>query len=133
MNAYAAHSSLADDLEGILGIQRFQEDRRAIAGRIQPQDNGQWDWNRLDAGVAEMRRFHSGMTDLWDTHDARFKAALRGIPPERIDRLALYLPEDTVSVRFRESGSSNDWRSLSQGSARSADCGPLGLRAGVWQ
>jgi energy-coupling factor transporter ATP-binding protein EcfA2 len=70
----------------------------------------------LDAIVAEMRRFHSGMIDLWDTHDARFKAALRGIPPERIDRLALYLPEDTVSVRFRDAGSSNDWRSLSQGS-----------------
>ena len=116
VNAYAAHSSLADDLEGILGIQRFQEDRGAIAGRIWPQDNGQWDWNRLDAIVAEMRRFHSGMIDLWDTHDARFKAALRGIPPERIDRLALYLPEDTVSVRFRDAGSSNDWRSLSQGS-----------------
>ena len=116
VNAYAAHPSLADDLEGILGIQRFQEDRGAIAGRIWPQDNGQWDWNRLDAIVAEMRRFHSGMIDLWDTHDARFKAALRGIPPERIDRLALYLPEDTVSVRFRDAGSSNDWRSLSQGS-----------------
>jgi energy-coupling factor transporter ATP-binding protein EcfA2 len=116
VNAYAAHSSLADDLEGILGIQRFQEDRGAIAGRIWPQDNGQWDWNRLDVLVAEMRRFHSGMIDLWDTHDARFKAALRGIPPERIDRLALYLPEDTVSVRFRDAGSSNDWRSLSQGS-----------------
>ena len=60
VNAYAAHPSLADDLEGILGIQRFQEDRGAIAGRIWPQDNGQWDWNRLDAIVAEMRRFHSG-------------------------------------------------------------------------
>jgi energy-coupling factor transporter ATP-binding protein EcfA2 len=41
---------------------------------------------------------------------------LRGIPPERIDRLALYLPEDTVSVSFREAGSGNEWRSLSQGS-----------------
>ena len=116
VNAFASHSSLADDLEGILGIPRFQEDRRAIAGNIRPQDSGQWDWNRLDAVIAEMRRFHSGMTDLWDTQDARFKAALRGIPPERIDRLALYLPEDTVSVRFRDAGSSNDWRSLSQGS-----------------
>ena len=116
VNAYAAHSSLVDDLEGILGIQRFQEDRRAIAGTIRPQDNGQWESNRLDAVVVEMRQFHSGMIDLWDTHDARFKAALRGIPPERIDRLALYLPEDTVSVRFRDAGSSNDWRSLSQGS-----------------
>ena len=116
VNALAAHSSLTDDLEGILGIQRFQEDRRAVADRIRPQGNGPWDWNRLDVLVAEMRRFHSGMTDLWDTHDARFKAALRGIPPERIDRLALYLPGDTVSVRFRDIGSSNDWRSLSQGS-----------------
>ena len=116
VNAFASHSSLADDLESILGIPRFQEDRRTIAGKIRPQDNGQWDWNRLDAVIAEMRRFHSEMTDLWDTQDARFKAALRGIPPERIDRLALYLPEDTVSVRFRDAGSSNDWRSLSQGS-----------------
>ena len=113
VNAFAAHSSLADDLEGILGIQRFQEDRR---GRIRPQGNGQWDWNRLDVLVAEMRRFHSGTIDLWNTQDARFKVALRGIPPERIDRLALYLPGDTVSVRFRDAGSSNDWRSLSQGS-----------------
>ena len=116
VNAYAAHSSLANDLEGILGIQRFQEDRRAIASRIRPQDSGQWDWNRLDAIVAEMRRFHTGLSDSWDTQDARFKPALRGIPPERIDRLALYLPDDTVSVKFRDSGSSNDWRSLSQGS-----------------
>ena len=116
VNAYAGHSNLANDLEGILGIQRFLEDRRAIAGRIRPQDTGEWDWNRLDAVVAEMRRFHMGLDDSWDTQDARFKPALRGIPPERIDRLALYLPEDTVSVGFRDAGSSNDWRSLSQGS-----------------
>ena len=116
VNAFARHSNLADDLEGILGIQRFQEDRRAIAGRIRPQDDGEWSWERLDAVVAEMRRFHSGMTDTWDTQDARFKSALRGIPPERIDRLALYLPEDAVSVSFRDAGGSNGWRSLSQGS-----------------
>ena len=116
VNAYAGHSSLADDLEGILGIQRFQEDRRAVAGRIRPQETGEWNWNRLDAVVGEMRRFHMGLDDSWHTQDARFKPALRGIPPERIDRLALYLPEDTVSVRFKDAGSSNDWRSLSQGS-----------------
>ena len=116
VNAFAAHSNLADELEEILGIQRFQEDRLAIADKIRPQDNGQWDWERLDAVVAEMRRFHTGTDDSWDTHDARFKTALRGIPPERIDRLALYCPEDTVGVRFRDAGSSNDWRPLTQGS-----------------
>ena len=108
--------ALDENLENILGIQRFQEDRRAIADRIRPPNEGQWDWTRLDSVIAEMRRFHSGATEWWDTHDARFKTALRGIPPERIDRLALYVPEDTVSVSFREAGSNNEWRSLSQGS-----------------
>ena len=116
VNAFAAHSALAESLENILGIQRFQEDRRAIADRIRPPDDGQWDWTRLDSVIAEMRQFHSGVSDSWDTHDARFKNALRGIPPERIDRLALYVPDDTIGVSFREAGSSNDWRSLSQGS-----------------
>ena len=116
VNAFTAHFSLVENLEDILGIQRFQEDRRAIADKIRPQDDGQWDWERLDAVVAEMRRFHTRTDDSWDAHDARFTTALRGIPPERIDRLALYLPEDTVNVRFRDAGSSTDWRSLSQGS-----------------
>ena len=116
VNAFAAHLYLAEILENTLGIQRFQEDRRAIADDIRPPSDGQWDWTRLDSVIAKMRRFHSGATELWDTHDARFKTALRGIPPERIDRLALYVPEDTVSVSFREFGSSDEWRSLSQGS-----------------
>ena len=116
VSAFAAHSTLAEDLENILGIQRFQEDRGAIADRIRPPNDGQWDWERLDSVIAEIRWFHSGKSDSWNTQDARFKTALRGIPPERIDRLALYVPEDTVSVSFREAGSSNEWRSLSQGS-----------------
>ena len=116
VNAFAAYTNLAEDLENILGIQRFQEDRRAIADRIRPLIHAQWDWERLDTLIAEIRRFHSGESDSWETQDARFKTALRGIPPERIDRLALYIPEDTVSVSFREAGSGNEWRSLSQGS-----------------
>ena len=116
VNPFAAHFTLADDLETILGVQRFQEDRRAIADRIRPPNDAQWDWELLDTLIAEMRGFHSGGSDSWETHDARFKTALRGIPPERIDRLALYAPEDTVSVSFREAGSGNEWRSLSQGS-----------------
>ncbi len=116
VNAFAAHSTLADDLENILGVQRFQEDRRATADRIRHPNDPQWDWERLDTLIADMRRFHSGASDSWETHDSRFKTALRGIPPERIDRLALYVPEDTVRVSFREAGSGNEWRSLSQGS-----------------
>ena len=116
VNGLADHLRLAEDLEVILGLPRFQEDRRSIAERIRPQNGGYWDWDRLDAVVGEIRKFHDGTSDSMDTQDARFKTALRGIPPERIDRLALYLPEDTVSVKFKDAGSSSDWRSLSQGS-----------------
>ena len=115
VNGLSDHLRLAEELEVILGISRFLDDRRSIADRIRPQ-GGTWDWNRLDAVVQEIRRFHDGTSDSLETQDARFKTTLRGIPPERIDRLALYLPEDTVSVKFKDAGTSNDWRSLSQGS-----------------
>ena len=129
----ADHFSLAENLEDILGIQRFREDRRAIADKIRPQDNGQWDWKRLDAVVAEIRKFHIGTDDSWDAHDARFKVALRGIPPERVDRLALYFPEDTVNVRFRDAGSNNNWQSLTQGSPGQQTAALLAFVLGVWQ
>ncbi len=41
--------------------------------------------------------------------------ALKRVPPERLDRLALYLPEDAVEVRFKDR-SSGAWRPLTQGS-----------------
>ncbi len=41
--------------------------------------------------------------------------ALERVPPERLDRLALYLPEDAVEVRFKDR-SSGAWRPLTQGS-----------------
>ena len=107
---------MVETLEDILGIQRFQEGRRALANRIRPQENDRWDWQRLDAVVADIRRFHGETDDSWPCHDARFNTALRGIPPERIDRLALYFPEDTVSVKFRDAGSGNEWHSLTRGS-----------------
>ena len=116
VKAFARHSNLADELEVILGIHQFEGDRQAIAGRIQPHDGGEWDWKRLDDVITQMRQFHSETEDTWEARDARFKPRLRGIPPERIDRLALYLPEDTVSVRFRDAGGHSDWRSLSLGS-----------------
>ncbi len=37
------------------------------------------------------------------------------VTPESVDRLALYLPEDTVKVQFRESTTS-EWKVLAQGS-----------------
>ena len=113
---FADHANLGDDLIDILGIERFEEDRKAIVDRIQPAGNDQWDWDRLDAVTDEIRKFHSGVTDAWQTRDARFERALVRVPPERVDRLALYMPSDDVRVSFRDYRPGSTWRPLSQGS-----------------
>ena len=115
VSRFAEHSDLAESLEHILGIEAFNEDRKLIAERIRPQGDGEWDWGSLDGVVGEMRAFQSGETESWDTRDARFAPRLRDLPAERIDRLALYLPQDVLEVGFR-SGDSAPWRPIAQGS-----------------
>ena len=115
VGAIATHGNLARELEAILGISSFRDDRRAIERRIRPEGDRTWDWARLDDVVAEMRRFLSGDLSSWETHDARFESRLRRVPPERIDRLALYLPNDSVTVNFQDHRGGG-WKSLRQGS-----------------
>ena len=112
---YANRENLAEELTGILVIERFESDRQALARRIQPKQDQSWNWEALDDVVVEMRKLLSGELDSWPTKDQRFETALKKVPPERIDRLALYLPEDAVKVSFKES-SARDWRPLTQGS-----------------
>ena len=112
---YANCEHLAEDLIEILGIERFESDRRALAQRIQPEQGQPWNWEKLDDVVAKMRQFLSGASDSWSAKDQRFATALKKVPPERIDRLALYLPEDAVRVSFKDRPASS-WRALTQGS-----------------
>ena len=109
----ANNAGLSSSLVGILGTERFEADRRALADRIREQ-SGEWSWESLDEVVTDMRRFLAGQVDSWPTEDHRFEAALKRVPPERIDRLALYAPDDSVGVHFR--GRSRGWQPLTQGS-----------------
>ena len=112
---FAEHSDLTESLERILGIEAFSEDRKLIAETIRPQGDDEWDWGMLDSVVGEMRAFQSGETDSWNTKDARFAHRLKDLPAERIDRLALYRPEDVPQIDFR-SDDSAPWRPIAQGS-----------------
>ena len=105
----------AEDLSGILGIERFEGDRQEIARRIQPKKDDVWSWDGLDDVVTGIRQSRAGGVRPWPIKDNRFATALERVPPERLDRLALYLPEDAVEVRFRDR-SSGEWRPLTQGS-----------------
>ena len=115
VNSLEQSDSIASQLGDMLGTDRFENDRQAIAQRVRPEVDSQWDWKRLDEVVAAMRRFRSGDEDSWPARDARFNSTLRGVPPERIDRLALYVPEDAVNVRFHDHRVGG-WASLAQGS-----------------
>ena len=115
ISPYANRENLAEELTGILVIERFESDRQALARRIQPKQNQSWSWEALDDVVTEMRKLLSGELDSWPTKDQRFETALKKVLPERIDRLALHLPEDAVKVSFKER-SARGWRPLTQGS-----------------
>ena len=104
---------LSRTLIDILGTERFEADRNALAKMIRSQA-GEWSWGNQDALVGKLRRFLSGGVDSWPTADHRFQAALRRVPPERIDRLALYAPDDSVRVHFK--GRGRGWSPLTQGS-----------------
>ena len=115
IDPFANRERLAEGLVEVLGIERFESDRQAIARKIQPEQGRPWSWEKLDGVVAEARQFLSGELNSWPAQDHRFEAALKAVPPERIDRLALYLPDDAVEVSFKDR-SARSWQPLTQGS-----------------
>jgi energy-coupling factor transporter ATP-binding protein EcfA2 len=106
-------------LRDTLGIDRFDEDYRAIVRRIAPTaaTPSAWSYQYLDALVDELRALLADPKKQWRIEDRRFETALRRLQPERLDRLGLYAPEDAVDVSFRDPrDGANQWRTLSQGS-----------------
>lgn len=106
---------MESEVRNLLGTDHFEGDRQSIVRMIQPEQGKSWDWQELDSVVTNMRRFLSGELESWKAQDHRFNAALNRVQPERIDRLALYVPEDAVTVRFFDHRGS-DWKSIAQGS-----------------
>lgn len=114
---YAQREGLEDFLRDTLGISRFDDDYRALAEQITPAADQPWGFVALDERVARLREVLGDPKGQWDARDRRFDAALRKVQPERVDRLALYLPEDSVGVSFHDVRDGNAaWRQLAQGS-----------------
>jgi ABC-type cobalamin/Fe3+-siderophores transport system ATPase subunit len=109
--------NLEEFLREVLGIPRFEGDYRGLMLRIAPQPTQEWRFEELDSVVAELRRLLVDPQMPWSTTDRRFEAQLRRLQAERLDRLALYLPEDGVEVSIRDPRDGNrGWRELAQGS-----------------
>ena len=111
------HDDLVEFLRGALGIESFENDYERLAAAIRPPPGQPWRWENLDAVVRQLRRLLAGEEDAWPVHDRRFAPALRKLQAERLDRLALYFPEDTVAVSLRDArASAGSWKPLAQGS-----------------
>ena len=108
-------ADLAEQLGDRLGTDSFERDRNALAAMIEPGASGTWDWRRLDRVVGRMSRVRAGGPAAWQVRDARFVNKLQHTEPERLDRIALYLPDDLVAVSFRDHARAS-WRPLQQGS-----------------
>lgn len=106
-----------DFVREALGIPRFDDDYRALQEAATPALGQAWTYDKLDALVGQLRDVISDPQKPWPTRDRRFETALRKVQPERVDRLALYLPEDSVEVSFRDPrDKSESWKKLAQGS-----------------
>ena len=115
VNQFSNDSDLMDSIGQILGTNAYEKDREEMANAIGLHKGGQWSWEKLDVMIDDMRKLFSQQPTSWDIQDKRFLVVLQKLPPERIDRLALYCPKDGVEVEFRER-EGKSWKPLPQGS-----------------
>ncbi len=105
---------LADQLGEAVGSEFFEKDREALARDISGKASP-WEWERLDDFIGDAAVIREGGQVARGFKDGRFAKRLQGMEPERSDRLGLYVPEDEVSVSFRDDDTA-DWRPLEHGS-----------------
>ena len=115
VNQFSDDSDLVEQIGEDLGLNAYEKDREEIAKMIGPDKGKPWSGKTLDAVISDMRKLPSQQPTSWNVQDRRFLGALQKLPPERIDRLALYCPKDGVEVEFRE-GKGSSWKPLPQGS-----------------
>ena len=109
-------SDLPEFLRETLGIEQFDQDHAALAQRIDPGPKRGWAYRSLDDTIEELHQFVAG-TGSWNAKDGRFERALKRRQPEQLDRLALYVAQDAVTVSFRDQRQpGRPWKPLAQGS-----------------
>ena len=64
----------------------------------------------------KVSKIASGQIDVGAVTDRRFATHIGKLPPEAIDRLDLWFPEDSLDVRYSTSGDGQNLRSIKEGS-----------------
>lgn len=105
---------LKDMLMKQLNTDRFDADRHEISKQLSADPDKLWRWDRLDNLVEKIRRTREGRAGGWNSRDQRFDKVLQRTEPEQVDRLALYTPDDSVLIEYRDA--SGKWKQLAHGS-----------------
>lgn len=77
--------------------------------------------NNPEEGVAKLKRVvqelaATGKSSEYTAKDQRFVTRLRELPPERLDRLEIWFPDDALDVQYCSSGSGRKFQSIHTGS-----------------
>lgn len=104
---------LQTGLRGLLGLDGdvFEDDLRSCAKLF--GDGSGSPFERLESVKNRMRQLARG--DDLEVADRRFRSRVRGLPPETLDRIEAWFPEDRLLAQYGTAGGS--FRDISQGSA----------------
>lgn len=70
----------------------------------------------LAAAKHDVRAWAAGPSKVGEVRDQRFAAHLGKLPPEALDRLDLWFPEDSLDVQYSTSSDGQSFRSIQEGS-----------------
>ena len=81
---------------------------------------GDWNSDEIEKNLGEIkkdvRNIASGKYDLRKLADRRFAAHVSQLPPEAIDRIDVWFPEDSLDVQYNATGEGENFLSIQEGS-----------------
>jgi hypothetical protein len=121
---YGAKDTVEDELRKLLQRERgvFEKDIGSaggdgLIGRLYSSGNQPGD---VEGGLADIK---SRLREMWaGTHDSkaigdqRFVKHVQGLPPEALDRIDLWFPEDSLAVSYSPTGDRKQFRPIAEGS-----------------
>jgi len=121
---YGARETVEDELRGLLqrGSGDFEKDIGSVDGRGllgELYEDGA-DAASVERGLTDLRRTIHDIADGWHDPtflgDRRFATHIAKLPPETLDRLDLWFPEDSLEVQYNTIGDGQRFRSIQEGS-----------------
>ncbi|MBF0428365.1 MAG: ABC transporter [Magnetococcales bacterium] len=105
-----------EQLRGLISCDAVGKFDKDIDGLLEMIGN-----SNLEEGVAKLKRIlqdfkATGKSEKYTAKDQRFITKLQGLPPEHLDRLDTWFPDDSLDVRYSTSGKDNEFQSIHKGS-----------------